>query len=164
MSATPSKDTARSTLWGFDRRLAILLGGAVLLIIAGLVAVPLAARRTPTLAAETTPEGVVQRFYQAVYTNNYSTAYGYIAASTKAKVTVSQLQQSLQYSVDNSQMRTGAVTIDGETATVIANLTTFGGGSLFSSNEWTNEQSILLKREGDTWKLVSGFGVYFDES
>ncbi len=160
MSATPDKNSPRSDSRGFDRRLIFLIGGALLLIVAGLIAVPLASQRTPTLAAETTPEGVVQRFYQALYAKNYSTAYDYIASETQQKVTLGEMQQSLSYTVDNSQFRTGDVSVDGDTATVVAKLTSYGGGSLFGSSQYTNEQTVLLRREGDGWKIVSGFGVY----
>src|SRR4028118_394791 len=97
MSATPSNRAARSTIWGLDRNLAFLLGGAILLIIAGLIAIPLSARRTPALAPETTPDGVVQRFYQALYNGDYTTAHGYLAADIQDKVPVAKLQESLQY-------------------------------------------------------------------
>lgn len=157
---TSSPNAAGATGRRFDRRLALLLGGAVLLIIAGLVAVPLMGRQTPPLAPENTPEGVVQRFYLALYARNYSTAYDYLAPDTQEKLSLTEFQQGSQHIVDNSQLRIGSVTVDGDTATVRANLTTFGSGELFGSNEWTSENDVLLERDGESWKIVSGFGVY----
>jgi hypothetical protein len=163
MSTTSPNRPARRMWWGVDRNLALLLGGAVALIIAGLIAVPLTAQRTPVLAAETTPEGVVQRFYQALYDGDYTTAYGYLAPPTQQKVSLVQLQESLQFSLQNSHMRVGSVNVNGDTATVQVNITSLGSGGLFGANEYTNTQSILLVRAGETWKLRSGFGVYFQD-
>src|SRR6185295_18140035 len=76
-----------------DPTLAVIVVGAVILIVAGLIAIPLAARRSPELAPETTPEGVVQRFYQAAYAGDYSTAHSYLAAEARARLPEIELQR-----------------------------------------------------------------------
>lgn len=139
-----------------DPTLAVIVVGAFILIIAGLIAIPLAARRPPALAPETTPEGVVQRFYQAAYAGDYTAAHGYLAAETRAQLSALDLQQQLAPQLQRSQMRVISTTVHDDTATVRVALTHFQPGSLFGSNEWTEEIDVVLKREGGAWKIVGG--------
>ena len=139
-----------------DPTLAGIVVGAVILIIAGLIAIPLAARRTPELAPETTPEGVVQRFYQAAYAGDYAAAHGYLAAETRAQLSALELQQQLAPQLQQTQMRVISTTVHDNSATVRVALTHFQPGGLFGSNEWTEELDIVLTREGDAWKIVGG--------
>jgi hypothetical protein len=139
-----------------DPTLAGIMVGAIILIIAGLIAIPLATGRTPELAPETTPEGVVQRFYQAAYAGDYATAYGYLAAEARAQLTPSDLQGQLAPQLRQSQMRVASTTAPGDTATVRVVLSHFQPGGLFGANEWTEEVDVALKRENGEWKIVSG--------
>ena len=147
--ATPRRRRIEPTLAG------IVVGG-ILLIVVGLIAIPLAARRPATLAPETTPEGVAQRFYQAAYADDYATAHSYLDAEARAKLSATDLQQQLGPQLRQSQMRVISTTIHGDTATVRVALTHFQPGGIFGSDEWTEERDIALKREGDVWKIVSG--------
>src|SRR5262245_4537682 len=97
-----------------DPTLAAIVVGAVILIIAGLIAIPLAARRTPALAPETTPEGIVQRFYQAAYAGDYTTAHSYLTAESSAQVSPLDLQQQLSPQLQQSQMRVISTTTNGD--------------------------------------------------
>lgn len=160
MKAAPEKRELRLPRWNLDRKLTLVIGGALLLIIAGLIVLPLAARRQPTLAPETTPQGVVERFYQALYRGDYTTAHGYFSADTQRRVAVGELQQNLQGDLNNSQARTGTVEVNDASATVQVIFTHFSSGGLFGPNEWESENEILLQREGDTWRIVSGFGFF----
>lgn len=157
MSIAPD-DNAPRRWWQVDRGLAALVGGALVLILAGLIAIPLAARRAPALAPETTPEGVVQRFYAALYRGDYDAAHGFLSATTQRKVTPAQLQERLSGELRNSQIRAGAAKITGDKASVRVTTTHFGSGDLFGSNEWNNDSELLLQREAAAWKIVSGFG------
>ena len=139
-----------------DPTLAVIVVGAVILIIAGLIAIPLAAQRPPELAPETTPEGVVQRFYQAAYAGDYTTAYNYLAAEARAQLSALDLQQQLASQLRQSQMRVISTTVHADSATVRVALTHFQPGGLFGSNEWTEEIDVVLKREGDAWKIAGG--------
>lgn len=151
-------DHQRRSIWGIDRSLAILIGGALILIIAGLVAIPLANQRTPVLAAETTPEGTVQRFYQALYRGDYSTAHSYLGAETQRTVSVGEMQQALQYDLRDSQMRVGKVDLNASGATVQVYITHFGSGGIFGGSEWESNNQLLLQQEGSAWKIISGLG------
>lgn len=139
-----------------DRAMILIVGGALLLIVLGLISIPFAARREPTLAPATTPEGVVQRFYQSVYAGDYQSAYDLLSEDTRARVSLLELQQQLSSELDNSQLRVGAVTDHGTTATVAVTLTYVQPGGIFGSGEWTRELEVLLRRDGDSWHIVSG--------
>ena len=139
-----------------DPALAGILIGAAVLIIAGLIAIPLASRRSPELAPETTPEGVVQRFYQAAYAGDYAAAHSYLAAETRAQLSALDLQQQLAPQLRQTQMRVISTPVGDDTATVRVALTHFQPGDLFGSSEWTEEIDVVLKREDQAWKIVSG--------
>lgn len=162
MNNAPTGRAPSTGRWGIDRGLALLVVGALILVIAGLVAIPLAARRAPALAPETTPEGVVQRFYQALYRDDYAAAYSFLSPETQRGLSLTRLQQELEYQIRDSQARTGAVTVNDGQATVEVSITRFGSGGLFGSSEWTSDQEVLLERAGTSWKIVSGFGAYVE--
>jgi hypothetical protein len=139
-----------------DRGLLALILGAVLLIVVGLIAVPLAARRTPSLAPATTPEGSVERFYQAAYAGDYGAAYGFLSTETQRRLSLIELQQQLSGNLQRSQARVSASQVADTHATVRVTLTHFSSDGIFGSNEWTEEREILLQREDEAWKIVSG--------
>jgi hypothetical protein len=156
MNARHSEPHTRQALPTIDRGLAALLLGALLLIILGLIAIPLAARRAPSLASVTTPEGTVQRFYQAVYAGDYSTAYAFLSADTQRALSLSGLQQQLSTDLQRSQMHVGTSNTIDTYATVRVTLTHFSSDGIVGSEEWQEEREVLLHREGDAWKIVSG--------
>lgn len=156
MSQTPQPAGATPARRRIDPLLAAIVAGAVLLIVIGLVAIPLVSRRAPTLAPETTPEGVVQRFYQAAYAEDYAAAQAYLAAESRAQISLLELQQQLGGQLQQSQMRVTGATVSGAAATVQVTLTHVQPGGLFGSNEWNEQRDVLLSREGDSWKIVGG--------
>lgn len=156
MSHTPQNTGATPASRKVDPLLAGIVVGAILLIMAGLLAIPLMARRAPTLAPETTPEGVVQRFYQAAYAEDYAAALGYLATETRAQLSALELQQQLGPQLRQSQARVIGTTVRDDAATVQMALSHVQPGGLFGSNEWTEQRDVLLQREGDAWKIVGG--------
>jgi hypothetical protein len=156
MSNAPHNAKATPGRRKIDPTLAAIVAGAMILIVAGLIAIPLAARRAPELAPETTPEGVVQRFYQAAYAGDYTAAHGYLAATARADLPMLDLQQQMVPRLRETQMRVVDTTAGGDSATVRVALTHFQPGGLFGSNEWTEQIDVVLAREGDTWKIASG--------
>ena len=139
-----------------DRGLALLILGAVALIVIGLVSIPLVARSTVTLAPETTPEGIVQRFYAAAYRGDYRQAYSYLSADAQRSLSAVQLQQQLSPDLQRSQVRVGDAIVSDSSATVRVTLTHFVPDGLFGSQEWSDEREVLLQREGDAWKIAGG--------
>jgi hypothetical protein len=139
-----------------DRGLLMLVGGAIVLIVVGLISIPVAMNRTPTIAPAGTPEGVVQRFYQAAYGGDYQTAYTFLSADTQRAVSVVAFQQQMGWEVQNSQMRVTSSTTHDSSATVRVTVTHVEPSGIFGSGEWQNNVEVVLRREGDAWKIVSG--------
>ncbi|HEX5689481.1 MAG TPA: hypothetical protein VFX76_05740 [Roseiflexaceae bacterium] len=156
MQASPQGNSATPGRRRIDPALAAIVIGAVALIVVGLVAIPLVSRRSPELAPETTPQGVTQRFYQAAYAGDFATAYGYLAAETRAQLSEIELQQELASRLRETQMRVLDTTVHDSSATVRVTLTHFQPGGLFSSSEWNEEIDVALKREGEAWKIAGG--------
>jgi hypothetical protein len=156
MPTAPQETPTSPAQRRIDPALAAIVIGAIVLIIVGLIAIPLAARRSPELAPETTPQGVTQRFYQAAYAGDYATAYGYLAAEARAQLPELDLQQQLASRLRQTQMRVIETTAHASSATVRVTLTHFQPGGLFDSSEWTEELDVALKREGEAWKITDG--------
>jgi hypothetical protein len=156
MSTTPTDNPNSPARRRIDPALAVIVAGAVILIVVGLVSIPLVARRSPELAPETTPQGVVQRFYQAAYASDYATVYGYLAAEARAELTETDLQQQLASQLRQTQLRVIETTVHDSSATVRVTLTHFQPGGLFDTSEWTEELDVTLKREGEAWKIIGG--------
>ena len=156
MHVQPSIPHSKQAWPTIDRGLVALILGALLLIAVGLIAVPLAARRSPSLAPVATPEGTVQRFYQAVYNGDYSAAYAFLSADTQRRLSLIELQQQLGVDLLRSQARVSTTRVTDSHATVRVILTHFSPDGIFGSNEWQEEREILLQREGAAWKIVSG--------
>lgn len=135
--------------WG----LIALAVGALALIAAALVTLAVSERRQPALAPASTPEGVVERFFDATYRGDYAAAYAMLSARTRHRQTLADFQARVQ-SLRETEMRVDAVVVHGETATVTVTVTYFSPGGLFGSGSWTNRYDMLLERDGDTWKIV----------
>jgi hypothetical protein len=156
MDVRPSVPHSKQMWPTIDRGLAALILGALLLIAVGLIAAPLTARRTPSLAPMATPEGTVQRFYQAAYTGDYSAAYAFLSADTQRRLSLIELQQQLSVDLPRSQARISTTRVTDSHAIVRVTVTHFDPDSIFGSNEWQEEREILLQHEGAAWKIVSG--------
>jgi hypothetical protein len=156
MDVRPSVPHSKQMWPTIDRGLVALILGALLLIALGLIAVPLTARRTPSLAPVATAEGTVQRFYQAVYNGDYSAAYAFLSADTQRKLSLVELQQQLSVDLFRSQVRISTTRVTDSHATVRVILTHFSPDGVFGSDEWQEEREVLLQREGAAWKIVSG--------
>ena len=139
-----------------DRQLIVLIVGALLLVAVGLVALPLIARRSPTLFPAATPEGVVQRFYQAAYAGDYAAAYALVSSDTRQQLSLVELQQQMSSELQHSQIRITRAQNIGDHATVWVTQTTVQPDGLFGSGELSFEREILLEREGEAWTISGG--------
>lgn len=146
----PPADTQRSPRqWG----IAALATGALLLIVLSLATIPLLGRRPMEFAPITTPEGVVQRFFDATYRGDYAAAYAMLNDATQADLTLAEFQAQSRYR-DDSEMRIDTVATYADTATVTVTLTYFSPGGLFGGGEWSTQYDVLLERADDSWRIV----------
>lgn len=135
--------------WG----LLSLTVGALVLIGAALLAIVLVGQRPAEFAPISTPDGVVQRFFDATYRGDYASAYAMLSETTRRDRSLAEFQERLRYERE-SEMRVDAVVVHDGTATVTVTVTHFSPGGLFGGNEWSSQYDILLERDGDTWKIV----------
>jgi hypothetical protein len=145
----PAETQRQPRQWGITA----LAGGALLLIVLALVAIPLLGRRPVEFAPITTPEGVVQRFFDATYRGDYAAAYAMLSETTQKEQSLAEFQEQSRYRND-SEMRVDNVAMHTDTATVTVTLTYFSPGGLFGGGEWTTEYDVLLEQDGDTWRIV----------
>jgi hypothetical protein len=150
-----------ATLFGLDRfTLSIVLGTVTL--VALLCSVILTRPNDSQPMDESRPAGVVHNFYLALLQNDPRTAYAYLSAEAQAKQPYERFatQPSSQRSerrlrIDEERIEGEAGTAAGDTARVTVRWTTASGGFFpFSSGEYTNTQTIVLRREGEAWKLA----------
>lgn len=135
--------------WG----LLSLTVGALVLIGAALLAISLAGQRPAEFAPISSPDGVVQRFFDATYRGDYASAYAMLSETTRRDRSLAEFQERLRYERE-SEMRVDAVAIHNGTATVTITVTHFDPGGIFGGSEWNSQYDILLERDGDTWRIV----------
>jgi len=150
--ATTDSHPARRRLsgsWG----LFALAGGALALVVIALIAIAMADRRQPELAPDSTPEGVVQRFFAATYRGDYAAAYGMLSDTAQHERSLAEFQERMRYE-RQSEMRVDAAAVHGETASVIVTVSHFSAGDIFGGGEWSAQYDLLLERDGDSWRIT----------
>ena len=135
----------------------ILIGFAVLLVVAGL-SVWLLRQPVRELPADT-PGGVVQRFYRALEGHDYDAAYAYLASSMVDKPTRDEFASYNLTSRDGNQQRRIRIdreNIYGDNATVDAGVTYYYQSSwpFGGSDEWTSTETFGLRRENGQWLIT----------
>jgi hypothetical protein len=157
METASEKPAVAGRRRGPDRGLLLVTLGALTLIVAGLIAIPLANRRTLALAPATTPDGAVQRFYLALQAGDYPAAYELTSADSKQKLSLEQFHQQVQDDSRSTQVRIEKTSIQGDaTASVQVSLTSYSSDGLFGTGEYSYDRDLLLRREGTAWKIVQG--------
>lgn len=152
--APAAAGSARSGFLGLDRfTLGIALGAVAL--VALLCAVILTRPNDSQPLDEAQPAGVVHNFYLARLRNDPRTAYGYLSAEAQIKQPYERFAAMSPNQRSERRLRIDDERVEGETARVTVRWTTASGGFFpFSSNEYTNTQTIVLRREGEAWKLT----------
>jgi hypothetical protein len=130
-----------------------LVAAAVALIGVALLVIPTVSRRPLELAPLSTPKGVVQHFYDAIYRGNYGTAYALLSDQTQRDMPLEGFQGYANFNRE-SEMRVDAVEVNNATATVTITVTHFEPGGIFGGNDWSYESKVLLEREGDSWRII----------
>jgi hypothetical protein len=143
------QSSPHASYWG----LGALAIGALILIVIALISIPLAGQRTPEFAPTTAPEGVVQRYFDALYRGDYVAAYAMLSDEVRRERSLADFQERMRYERE-SEVRIDDVVIHDNTATVTVTMTHVEGGGLFGGSEWSNRADLLLERDGDTWQIV----------
>ncbi|KPV50884.1 hypothetical protein SE17_24360 [Kouleothrix aurantiaca] len=151
-----AQGSSRPMRGGFDRSLLFVLGGALALIVIGLISTAVLERTSPSFAPASTPEGTVQRFYASLYAGDYAAAYGMLSPGTQRTIAERDLRERMSYDLRQSQARVGLASVQGDRATVPVTITHYSQDGLFGAQEWTSEQEISLVQTNGVWLLLGG--------
>jgi hypothetical protein len=159
VKADASGSATGGRLFGLDRfSLAIALGTLLLVGVLFLLVLRQPAETQPM--DETSPAGVVHNYYLALMNDDVRTAYDYLAEDARAKTPYDQFarQVSNARSQSSRRVRIGDERVEGDTARVTVRRTYSTGGGLFpfSSGEYTQETTWVLRREQGSWRLTQG--------
>ena len=122
-----------------------LLAGILVVVVIALVAV--FARGGPTLFDADTPEGVVQRYSQAVIDGDTATAKTYLVPEVAESCT------KVPASSDDYRLTLLDTTERDQTARVEVLLATVYGSGPLGTNEYEYEESFDLVKDGDGWLI-----------
>lgn len=100
------------------------------------------------------PEAVVHNYALAVHQKDYQRAYSYLA-DLENKPAYEQFRQDFltnQVDVSQSSLRVGVVDINGDEAIVLVTVTHSSSDPF--SRGWHTNETALLKKQADGWKIV----------
>jgi hypothetical protein len=146
--------------------------GLVFLVIITIVLVYTLGQNKASLLPENTPEGVVQRYLQAIQNRQYMEAYGYLASiptPTPAEIPKAPPRPTFEdwvRSVENASNTTwkaslGMTVINGDTATVEVIIEVFSFRGPFENPVRSDNVLFSLQREDDIWLITSPTYVYW---
>lgn len=124
----------------------VLLAVVVAVVVVAIIAI--FTRSAPTLYAEDTPEGVVQRYSQAVIDGEIGEAESYLVPDVVddcfRMVTETGDRQVILVDTNES----------GDTATVEVRIVTTYGSGPFGANQYETESRFELDRDGGRWLIA----------
>ena len=140
-----------------QRSILLLVGGAIALLLAG-VAVTLVVSRGPeTTYPPDSPEGTVAGFLRLLEDGEVDQAYDLVAME------IDRDQFRRQFSDWSERSRRVTLvrsSIDGDSATVVVDISTFSGGA-FGASEYTNRHTFTLERRNGAWRITGPEYLYF---
>lgn len=152
--------TSNRTLAGFGIAIAALVIITIILVLT-------LGRGNPTSLPENTPQGVVQRYLQAVQDKNYQTAYNYLTpADPKNPNGPFQSFDNWVMSTQNSnnsawKANLGKVNINGDNATVEVMIDIFSPGGPLANPVRTNTMTFILNKTASSWLIISPTDLYW---
>jgi hypothetical protein len=156
-----------------SNRVLIFFGiGIGILVMATVILVVAVGRGNPPLLSEDTPQGIVQRYLQAVQNKDYAGAYGYLAPAQAAPDNSKPLPGPPQpfdmwiMSARNTASFTwkaslGNTQVTGNIATVELIVEVFSPSGPFGNPVHTNNVTVFLKRSGSSWLITSPTDLYW---
>jgi hypothetical protein len=129
------------------RALVALIAAVGLVVVIALVAV-LVRGGNPVTFGENTPEGVVQRYSQAVIDGDDNTALTYVVPDVASSCDHTGTGEDVRITLLKTQVHDTDATVD-------VQVTTLTHGGLFGTEEFSNEDSFRLVKSGDSWLIAS---------
>jgi hypothetical protein len=156
---------APRTLLGLDR---FTLGiGITVAILVPLLFLLVFSQPKATPMEESNPAGVAHNYYLAVQQDDLSKAYGYLSVETRGWLSYEQFTAQVSSRPETRSVRIQDERIEGDTARVTIGLTLYMPTGPFSSGEVSQQRSLVLRREGDVWRIalprspaISPYGPY----
>ena len=122
-----------------------LLAAVVLVVVVGLIAV--LARGGPTAFAADSPEGVVQRYSQAIVDGDEEAALAYVSADIRESC------ERVSNTTDDSRVTLVKTSAEGDHARVKVLVTTLSGSGPLGGNEYQSEEEFQLVKIGGNWLI-----------
>ncbi len=137
-------------------RAALVVGGAMIGLIAVSLFVVLALPRGPSAYAPGSPEAAFQAFFQAYEDGDVDGAYGLLGSSVTGQMTLAEYRrldadQAWQRDQDRRAVLLGTDLI-GERANLRLRIDQFSGGGL-GGDRYSHERTIRLVREAGAWLI-----------
>jgi len=143
-------------LLGFGIAVGVLVIAAVVLVLT----IPTQETR---LLPENTPEGIVQRYFQALQKEDYVTAYSYLIPPPSEKYPYEEWRSPLIRSEEKPgwKVTLGKSAVRDSEATVDVVVDVFRPSGPFDNPVRTQHVTFFLKKEGTIWKITSPWDVWW---
>lgn len=137
-------------------RAALVVGGAIVALIALALVVVLAVPKGLTAYDSGSPEAAFQAFYQAFEAGDVDAAYALLGSSVTGQMTLAEYrrldsEQAWQRDQDRRVLLLGA-DLTGDRANLRLRVDEFSQGGL-GGNRYSSERTIRLVREGGAWLI-----------
>ena len=147
------------------RSLVIFAGAIGGLALVALILVLVTSNQPVKLFAEETPEGVVQRYLQALDRGDYQAAWTYLSPQPSGQtMTFEEWRRNFLSPATRAAYKAtlGPVQITGDQATAEVIIDTFSqSDGLFNNPVYTNRITFFLTRSGASWKITDPIYVYW---
>ncbi len=148
-----------------SRRFLLVFGAAILALAALMLilTLTLGGQEAPLFPADT-PQGVVQRYLQALDRSDYTTAATYLATTDingKPLTPPFTPYPVPEASRPAHRVSLGQVSVSGTTATVEVVVETFRPAGPFNNSVMTNHISFSLRQESGNWRIAAPTDYYW---
>lgn len=156
MEHLPSRDDSSMSARLRVPKAALVVGAAIVGLIALAVVVVLAVPKGPAAYEPGSPEAAFQAFYQAFEAGDVDGAYGHLASTVTDELTLAEYrrldaQVAWQRDQDRRVVLLGA-DLTGDRASLRLRIDQFSQGGL-GADRYSSERTIRLVREGGAWLI-----------
>jgi hypothetical protein len=130
------------------RRILVVLGALAVVLVG--VAVVLALRPVPQLAADS-PEGTVQRYFQAVLDGDDDLAFDHLTEALRARCDGGGIRR---LGLDDARVVITRTEVEGALAEVGVEITETYGEGPFGVDSHSFDEILVLERHGERWLIT----------